>query len=685
VTVWSALVRALSAVEERPRLASGLESAQYTTRVGRPYVVVHNPRAETYVRLEPREFELLELMDGTRSVKQLVVSYYQRNGVLALPRVTGLVRLLRAERFLTQAAEDAYTLLARRVAGQQQPTRRLELTTDRVDGALGAMYRTFGHVFFHRLWLIVGIAAGVIGPALVLLELARGRHATQPTDGPTVAVGVIALVLLTLVALSIHELGHGLAVKHAGRRVNRAGVRFYLGLPTAYIDTSDIWMAPPRLRILTALAGPWTGLVLGALLGLAAVLAPDGPVAALLFLAALVFLADNLFNFNPLLELDGYYMLVDMLDRPMLRPRALAFVRGPLWHKLVHGQRLDPDERVFAWFGTLSAVYTIVAALLAVRAWQTLLLPLLTSAWSSGEVLPRLAVAIVVAAVGALIAAALARGLRWLRAPLVWLGGRAAAQRHRDALAALRAVPLWAELPEPRLLELARHMRAQDLEPGTEVVRQGERGDQFFVIARGIFEVVVGGQPAVLLGRGNYFGERALLKRAPRAASVIAVEPGRVYWIDQVTFDTLLAHDLEVRERLQARLAYRDELADMPLFRELGPAELDVLLGRIVPLTVDAGATIIRQGERGRRFYIVRSGTVEVSRDGEALAHLGAGEAFGEIALLFDVPRTASVVATKPSQLLALDADDFHDVLTSYLGRDSELRRLSHLRLRAQN
>ena len=63
------------------------------------------------------------------------------------------------------------------------------------------------------------------------------------------------------------------------------------------------------------------------------------------------------------------------------------------------------------------------------------------------------------------------------------------------------------------------------------------------------------------------------------------------------------------------------------------------------------------------------------------LAQLGPGEAFGEIALLLDLPRTATVAAIEPATLLALDAYDFRDLLASYLGRAGELERLSHLRL----
>jgi cAMP-dependent protein kinase regulator len=212
-------------------------------------------------------------------------------------------------------------------------------------------------------------------------------------------------------------------------------------------------------------------------------------------------------------------------------------------------------------------------------------------------------------------------------------------------------------------------------------VRQGEAGDRFYLIARGGFEVRVDNRPQVRLCRGDFFGERALLHRIPRAATVIATEPGQVFVLERADFERLLAGDLAARQRVEAALAYRDEVAAMPLFRDLSPTELDVLLARLEPVSVAAGATIIRQGEAGDRFYIIRSGAVLISRDDRELARLGSGEAFGEIALLLEVPRTATVKALEATELLALDARDFRDVLASYLGRATELERLSHLRL----
>jgi hypothetical protein len=78
--IWQALARALSPVEDRPRIAPELESARFATRSGAEYVVVHNPRRRAYARLDPLEFDLLPLMDGQHAVKELVVEYFRRHG-----------------------------------------------------------------------------------------------------------------------------------------------------------------------------------------------------------------------------------------------------------------------------------------------------------------------------------------------------------------------------------------------------------------------------------------------------------------------------------------------------------------------------------------------------------------------------------------------------------------------------
>src|SRR5262249_60254498 len=109
--------------------------------------------------------------------------------------------------------------------------------------------------------------------------------------------------------------------------------------------------------------------------------------------------------------------------------------------------------------------------------WQVLVLPMIVGGWQRGDLLPRLGVLVLIAAIAVplgLWLITVARQLASLSGGwLVSLGDRARTHRHREAQAALRTVPLWSELPPARLLELARRMRVGHVVSRVEVVRHG--------------------------------------------------------------------------------------------------------------------------------------------------------------------------------------------------------------------
>ena len=107
-------------------------------------------------------------------------------------------------------------------------------------------------------------------------------------------------------------------------------------------------------------------------------------------------------------------------------------------------------------------------------------------------------------------------------------------------------------------------------------------------------------------------------------------------------------------------------LSSVPIFAPLPGGSLEHLASRLVPLRVDAGNVIVREGDAGDRFYIVADGEVEVSQYDRVVSELGPGGYFGEIALLRDVPRTATVTARTGVVLYALDRDDFLASVTGH-------------------
>jgi CRP-like cAMP-binding protein len=101
----------------------------------------------------------------------------------------------------------------------------------------------------------------------------------------------------------------------------------------------------------------------------------------------------------------------------------------------------------------------------------------------------------------------------------------------------------------------------------------------------------------------------------------------------------------------------------VPLFAGCSKAELQKIAALADELDLGDGATLIREGERGREFIVIVDGTVRVTRGGKSVRDLGAGDFIGEIALVSDVPRTATVTATSPVRLLVVTDRAFRGLI----------------------
>jgi MFS family permease len=105
-------------------------------------------------------------------------------------------------------------------------------------------------------------------------------------------------------------------------------------------------------------------------------------------------------------------------------------------------------------------------------------------------------------------------------------------------------------------------------------------------------------------------------------------------------------------------------LRGLPMFAPLGPARLEAIARQLTPVTVLAGEVVVREGDESDRFYVIESGGVEVTQGGALLREEGPGDFFGEIGLLRDVPRTATITTMTETRMLVLERADFLAALT---------------------
>ncbi|MCA1726219.1 MAG: cyclic nucleotide-binding domain-containing protein [Actinobacteria bacterium] len=192
----------------------------------------------------------------------------------------------------------------------------------------------------------------------------------------------------------------------------------------------------------------------------------------------------------------------------------------------------------------------------------------------------------------------------------------------------------------------------------------GERAEAFYVIRSGTLLVVERDattgeeRPLRLLGAGDSFGELGLTEAATRTASVRAIENAQVFEIDKSTFDRLLADMIHVPDFAPGLQAI-EELREHPAFANLEPDELNELLTHGEWVSIPPGTNVVREGAVGDAFYAIRSGKAEVRKGRTVVETLGPGEHFGEVALLLDVPRTATVRTATSVRAFRLDREGF--------------------------
>lgn len=206
-----------------------------------------------------------------------------------------------------------------------------------------------------------------------------------------------------------------------------------------------------------------------------------------------------------------------------------------------------------------------------------------------------------------------------------------------------------------------------------QVITQGDQGDFFYVVEKGTFDVYVNtsgkmqpgpdglGSKVATIESGGSFGELALMYNAPRAATVISTEAGCNLWaLDRITFRRILMDSTFQRRRL-----YESFLEEVPILSTLTKYERSKIADALETQKFPAGTTIIKEGDAGEAFYLLESGEAEAFKSGVQIPvkSYKKGDYFGELALLNDAPRAASVVSKTEVKVATLGKDGFQRLL----------------------
>jgi len=205
--------------------------------------------------------------------------------------------------------------------------------------------------------------------------------------------------------------------------------------------------------------------------------------------------------------------------------------------------------------------------------------------------------------------------------------------------------------------------------PGEVIIQQGDEGDNFYIIDTGEVEVYVNGEKMVTIGEGASFGELALIYGLPRAATVKASSSTdvKLWGIDRDSYRRIL-----MGSTIRKRKMYEEFLSKVSILDNLDKWERLTVADALEPTSFEDNEVVVKQGEQGNDFFIIVEGTAVVTQtrsegveDPEQVevGRLGPSDYFGEIALLLDRPRAATVTARGPLKCVKLDRGRFERVL----------------------
>ncbi|HEU5179803.1 MAG TPA: efflux RND transporter periplasmic adaptor subunit [Candidatus Polarisedimenticolia bacterium] len=323
---------------------------------GEASFVIKDPAQGRFFRLREPEYFIARQLDGTVSLQRIQGLVHEQLGLaLSEENLRQFVERLRAARLLQDPHDSPHR--PRRLAGSLFYLRLKAFDPDRLLGFLHARLRWL----FTPGFLIASIALIALSASIavgfqdaIALDISRLFH-----------VSTLFFAWLTIfLVITIHEFAHGVTCRHFGGRVHDMGFMFFYFHPTFYCNVSDAWLFPRRShRMWVTVAGAGSELMIWAMATLTWRITEPGTVVSS---AALVIMATSgirsLFNLNPLIKLDGYYLLIDAVQIPNLRVKAFGYLkeqfRRLVGMEVAASGATSRERRIYVIYGLLAALYS---------------------------------------------------------------------------------------------------------------------------------------------------------------------------------------------------------------------------------------------------------------------------------------------------------------------------------------
>ena len=228
--------------------------------------------------------------------------------------------------------------------------------------------------------------------------------------------------------------------------------------------------------------------------------------------------------------------------------------------------------------------------------------------------------------------------------------------------ATIKPILLFRELDKEQLQDVVNAMFERKVKKGDVVIKQGEAGDNFYVIYEGSFDIIVDGKKMAEMKEG-FFGELALMYNQPRGATVKATSNAILWAMDRTAFRQIVLQSAYNKRKL-----YDNLLESVPMLKSINKYERMNIADALVTKYYKNGKRVIKEGDKADCMFFVVDGNVvctifaDDSKE-RVLTTIEKGGYFGELALITHKPRAASAFALGDIKLAKLDISAFERLL----------------------
>ncbi len=324
------MVMTLMVDRSRPLQNPKIEIHEQNAEDGQEIVILKNPETGNYFKLSQEGWFIWEKMDGKHTLHEITLALAEKFGLFAPDVVAALISKLARSGFVEQVELGSSNIaIAKQPAWVRWMTKirgilEARVTIGDTDKFLTKFYNKFAYLLFTKLGklLLAFLAVG----GIVAFFLSTSDVIDSFKTLPNTWLLLIILFPVTTFSVAFHEMGHALATKAFGHEVHYMGIGWYWLGPIAFTDTSDMWLSTRWPRVMVNLAGAYTDVMTAGVAAIVIFLISNPYLQAFLWLFALFTYINAFRMMSPLQEWDGYYVLMDLLDRPRLRQSAVLWL-----------------------------------------------------------------------------------------------------------------------------------------------------------------------------------------------------------------------------------------------------------------------------------------------------------------------------------------------------------------------